>query len=86
MPQGYKFKFNKSLYRKLKRFIANTSNKIMFIYGEYDPWSAVMVNEPKNENVVPYIDPKGSHRARISTLPEEIKAEAILKLGNWINE
>ena len=86
MPQGYKFKFNKSLYRKLKRFIANTSNKIMFIYGEYDPWSAVMVNEPKNENVVLYIDPKGSHRARISTLPEEIKAEAILKLGNWINE
>jgi pimeloyl-ACP methyl ester carboxylesterase len=86
IPDGAKTKFDKGLYRKLKRFVATTDKKIMFIYGEFDPWSAVMVNEPKKENVVLFIEPKGSHRARISTLPEEMKKEAVDILNNWLSQ
>ena len=31
-----------------------------------------------------YIEPAGSHRARISTLPEPMKAEAIATLKEWL--
>lgn len=84
VPADAQTKFDKSLYRKLKRFVATTDRKMMFIYGEYDPWSAVMVSEPKNGNVVVIVEPKGSHRARISTLPEEMRKRAIETLNSWL--
>ncbi|MEA4866889.1 MAG: S28 family serine protease [Rikenellaceae bacterium] len=86
VPDDAKFRFDKGLYRKLKRFVAKTDNKMMFIYGEFDPWSAVKVNEPKNENVVLFVEPKGSHRARISTLPQDMKKEAVDLLKTWLEE
>ncbi len=85
VPEQAQFKFNRSLYKKLKRFVAKTDSKIMFIYGEYDPWSAVMVNEPKSNNVVFFVEPKGSHRARISTLPQTERERAVNLLKSWIN-
>lgn len=77
-------KFDKSLYNRLKKFVDTTSNRMMFIYGEYDPWSAVMVHEPKGENVVVFVDPKGSHRARINTLPNERREQALELLKSWL--
>lgn len=86
VPNEAQFKFDKSLYRKLKRFVKKGDSKMMFIYGEYDPWSAVRVSEPKGDNIVLFIEPKGSHRARISTLPSPMKEEAISLLKKWISE
>ena len=48
---------------------------MLFIYGEFDPWSAVRASEPVGENVHIYIDPAGSHRARIHTFPEATQEE-----------
>lgn len=95
LPQTQEFKFDKYLYEKLKKFLAKTDSKMMFIYGQYDPWSAVMPVAPvKNEklkakgkgrkNIFLYIEPNGSHRARILSLPEELKQEAIQTLKTWL--
>lgn len=86
LPQNQKFKFSKKLSRKLEKFVATTTSKMIFIYGEYDPWSAVMVNEPKSSNIVVVTDPAGSHRARISTLPEESRQRVISLLERWLLE
>ena len=86
VPQGGQFKFDKRLYDKLRKFVATTDKKMLFIYGEYDPWSSVMVTEPKNSNVIVLVQPKGSHRTRISTLPEDMKEGAISLLTGWISE
>ena len=95
VPQTQTFKFDKYLYKKVKKFLAKTDSKMMFIYGQFDPWSAVMPVAPvKNEELKKkgkgrqtmklYIEPNGSHRARISTLPEEMKKEAIATLKEWL--
>src|SRR5574344_388635 len=86
LPQDQKFKFSKKLSKKLEKFVATTTSKMIFIYGEYDPWSAVMVNEPKSSNIVVVTDPAGSHRARISTLPEESRQRVISLLERWLLE
>lgn len=86
LPKETKLKFDKTLYKKLKRFVASTDSKILFVYGEFDPWSAVMVSEPKSKNVVLCVEPGGSHRARISTLPEEMKHRAISTIQTWLQE
>ena len=86
VPKDAQFKFDKTLYNKLKKFVATTDKNMLFIYGEYDPWSAVMVDNPKNDNVIVLVQPKGSHRARISTLPEEMNSKAISLLNRWLSE
>ncbi len=86
VPKEAQGKFDKTLYKKLKKFVAKGNSKMMFIYGEFDPWSAVKVSEPKDKNVVLFIQPKGSHGTRISTLPAEMKAEAVSLLKKWLAE
>lgn len=97
IPYARDIKFSTELYNDVRSFLEKTNNKMMFIYGEYDPWSSVMPEAPvKNEQMkkqgkgretmVLYIDPKGSHRARISTLPEEKSKEAIRTIEKWLAE
>lgn len=97
VPQSQEFKFDKYLYNDVRKFLAKTDSKMMFIYGEFDPWSAVMPVAPvKNEELKKkgkgretmhlFIDPAGSHRARINTLPDEMKGEAIAIIKQWLAE
>lgn len=95
LPVHGEFKFDKYLYKKISSFLATTDSKMMFIYGEFDPWSAVMPVAPvKNEklkakgkgreNMVLFVSPAGSHRARISNLPEADRIRAINILKSWL--
>lgn len=97
VPQSQKFVFDKYLYKDIKKFLATTDSKMMFIYGEFDPWSAVMPVAPvKNEalkakgkgreTMYLFVEPGGSHKARINSLPEEMKQEAIAILKKWLAE
>ncbi len=86
LPEQGKFKFDKTLYNRLKNFVDTTNSKMLFIYGEYDPWSSVKVDEPNNKNVVVLVDPKGSHRSRIGTMPEDLKKKAVDILNSWLSQ
>jgi hypothetical protein len=97
LPQSQKFEFSKYLYTKVNDFLKTTDAKMLFIYGEYDPWSAVMPVPPVEneklkkegkgrETMYLFIDPKGSHRARISTLPEAERNRAIEIVNKWLAE
>lgn len=82
-----KVEFRPALYNKVYSFLRDNDPKMLFIYGEVDPWSAAMVpifKGKQNEKV--YIQPKGSHRARISNMPEELKAEILTQLNQWLAE
>ncbi|MGM9773607.1 MAG: S28 family serine protease [Candidatus Egerieousia sp.] len=84
LPGQRKFKFDKSLYNRLTDFIATTDTKMMFIYGQWDPWSSVRPDNPGHENIKYYVGPGGSHRARINNLPEDMKNEAVKTLKEWL--
>ena len=79
-----KFKFDKSLYNKLTNFIATTDAKMMFIYGQWDPWSSVRPHNPGHDNIKFFILPGGSHRSRIKNMPEPMKSEAVATLKQWL--
>lgn len=80
-------KFDKTLYRKMKRYLKREDPKMMMIYGEWDPWTAPGAGwavSKKKQNMKLYVDPEGSHRARILTLPEDMQQEAIETLRGWL--
>ncbi|HIZ85219.1 MAG TPA: aminopeptidase [Candidatus Coprenecus stercoravium] len=86
LPQGVDFEFDDYLYTKISSFLLTTDARMLLIYGQYDPWSAVMPSDPLKDNIKFYIQPDGSHRARISTFPEETQKEIISILSQWLYE
>lgn len=84
LPQDQEFRFDPTLYEKMSEFIRTTDAKMLYIYGQYDPWSAVMIEDPGKENIKIFIDPAGSHRARIGTFPEETQKEIKSIIAHWL--
>ena len=78
--------FDTNLYEKVCHFLDEKDCRIIFIYGENDPWTASGVTwlkkKDKKEMHV-FIDPDGSHRARIRTLPQKTQKEIIDILRKW---
>ena len=79
--------FDKTLSKKITKFLKENDPKMIFIYGENDPWTAAGVTWLKGKkNIHVFIEPGGSHLARISTLPEAEKKEVIELINNWLQE
>ena len=86
---GKDIKFDKTLGKKITKFFKKNDPKMVFIYGEIDPWSAAAVtwlDTSKKKNMHIFVEPRGSHKARINTLPEEMKQEAISIIKGWLEE
>lgn len=81
-------KFDKALWRKMRRYLKREDPKMMMIYGEYDPWTApgAAWAVRGKEQMCCFVDPAGSHRARILTLPDEMQQQAISRLKEWLGE
>ncbi|MDO4163044.1 MAG: S28 family serine protease [Bacteroides sp.] len=72
--------FDKTLSKKIKKFLKKNDPDMIFIYGENDPWTAAGVTWLKGKkNIHVFMEPGGSHRARISTMSEE-KRKEVMKL------
>lgn len=77
--------FDKTLSKKITKFLKKQDPKMIFIYGQNDPWTATGVTWLKNKkNIHVFIQPNGSHLARISTLPEAEKAEVMELINEWL--
>lgn len=77
--------FDKTLGKKITKFLKENDPKMIFIYGQNDPWTAAGVTWLKGkQNIHVFIQPGGSHLARINTLPEEMQKEAIGLIKEWM--
>jgi hypothetical protein len=77
--------FDKTLSKKITKFLKKQDPKMIFIYGQNDPWTAAGVTWLKNKkNIHVFIQPNGSHLARISTLPEKEKKEVMELINEWL--
>ncbi|MDR1557817.1 MAG: aminopeptidase [Tannerellaceae bacterium] len=79
--------FDPALYEKIHHFLKENDPKIIYIYGEIDPWSAAHVPVfKKKKNSHFFFQARGSHRARISNMPEKIKAKILKQLDEWLDK
>ena len=84
LPEDLEIRYNKKTAKKVKRFIQKTDSKILFIYGEWDPWSASGFEVPDKDNFLKIVKPEGSHSTRIRNLPEDQKRQVKKTLENWL--
>ncbi|MBO7266786.1 MAG: aminopeptidase [Bacteroidaceae bacterium] len=76
--------FDANLYEQVNRFLNESDIPMMFIYGEYDPWTATGVTWLKGKKRMHvFVEPRGSHKARIGTMPEATQKQIMKILRRW---
>ncbi|NQX84935.1 MAG: aminopeptidase [Flavobacteriaceae bacterium] len=86
-PEGISKTYDLKPMQKIRAFLNTTAEKILFIYGEYDAWSAtavVLENNPKQREMYKYIHPKGDHKTRISSFNSKTQTEIYSIIDSWI--
>ena len=82
------YDFDATLYERTVKYLKENDPKHIFIYGEIDPWSAsgvcTWLDCSKKQNMRVYVQPRGSHKARINTMPDDMRKEIVDRLSAWL--
>lgn len=80
--------YDKSLYKHTVRFLKKNDPKMVFVYGENDPWSATGVHTwldcSKKQQLHIFVNPRGAHQTRIGSLPPTLRDEAEALIKKWM--
>ncbi len=86
LPEGVTVEYEPELMQKVDYFVRHEAENMLFIYGEYDPWSSTAVDLTYHTNSVKIVKPGGSHTTRINNLPPVQKAVVIKILEEWLGD
>jgi len=65
-------------------WLATSGQRIIFIYGQNDPWSAAMVDPTGAQDSFRFIQPAGNHGSKILALPAAEQKQAMDALSGWL--
>ncbi|MDF1550506.1 MAG: S28 family serine protease [Bacteroidales bacterium] len=85
LPEGVDTSYNYQSMRAVNDFLQTKGNHIIFIYGEYDPWSASAVQLiPDQTNALKMVKAGGNHKTRIKSFDQAEKEMIYGKLEEWL--
>ncbi|MEA3460702.1 MAG: S28 family serine protease [Bacteroidota bacterium] len=85
IPEDVELPFNDELSVQLQQYISEEAENYIFIYGEYDTWSATAVSSTGTTNSRIFVKEGGSHRTRINNMPKEQKKEVFSTLESFLH-
>ena len=68
----------------VNKWLQSDADKMLFIYGEYDTWSATQVDLKDNSKCKKFINLAGAHRTRIHSFPPKMQKEIVKTLETWL--
>jgi hypothetical protein len=86
-PEGISKNYDLKPMQDIRSFLNTKAKKMLFIYGEYDAWSATAVeleNNPKQREMYKYVQPQGDHRTRIKSFDQNTQTEIYNIINSWI--
>ncbi|AMC10792.1 hypothetical protein Lupro_05855 [Lutibacter profundi] len=83
-PKNVDLDFNSTYIKKVRDYVENQGNKILYIYGEYDTWGACAPNPKPHVNFLKMVLKGGSHKTRIKDFSTKDKQLIYDKLQNWL--
>ncbi len=83
-PKDVDLTLNDSYIKKVRDYVENKGNKILYIYGEYDTWGACAPHPKPSVDALKMTLEKGSHKTRIKDFSEEDKDKIYKKLEEWL--
>lgn len=88
-PEGISKAYNLKAMQDIKSYLDNSAEKILFIYGEYDAWSATAVelsNSANDRQLYKFVKPKGDHRTRIRSFNTESQNTIYNIIDSWLEK
>ena len=88
-PEGITKEYDLKPMQEIKFYLDNSAEKIMFIYGEYDAWSATAVDlsaTADEREMYKFVKSKGSHTTRIKTFNNEEQKEMYSIIDGWLKK
>jgi len=89
-PSEKNLKFDKSLYKHVVKYLKHNDPKLLYIYGDIDPWGSsgvgTWLKTDKKKNLKVYTQPRGSHLTRIKTFDQPVQEEIITTIRQWLEE
>jgi hypothetical protein len=78
---GVPVEFHPEVMQDISSWVKSAGNRLMFVYGEYDPWTAGAFELGKATDSYVFVQPKGTHSALITrlALSDAVAAYAIVK-------
>jgi hypothetical protein len=86
LPTDAEVAFDNSTQLALEQYIRNEAENFIFIYGEYDTWSATAVELDGNTNSKVFYKKKGSHRTRVRNMPQAQQDEIFAVLMGFLQD
>lgn len=83
-PKKVDLTYNSNYIKEVRDFVENQGKKILYIYGEYDPWRASAPNPKPHVDAFKMILKEGSHSTRIQHFSKEDQQRIYDKLQNWL--
>jgi hypothetical protein len=84
LPEDLEIPFDASLSRNVEEYLEEEADNFIYIYGEYDTWSATAVTSTGTTNSKIFIKEGGSHRTRINNMPEAQREEVYQTLVEFL--
>lgn len=84
IPEELEIPFNDKLSEEVLQYVKEEGNNFIYIYGEYDTWSATAVSSTGSTNSKIFVKEGGSHRTRISNMPADQKDEVYKTLQSFL--
>jgi len=84
LPGDLEIPFDGKLSVEVQQYLEEEADNFIYIYGEYDTWSATAVTSTGNTNSKIFIKEGGSHRTRINNMPDSQKQEVYQTLVEFL--
>lgn len=86
VPKELRFDYDDQIMNNIYDFIHNEGDRMIFIYGELDPWSSTALNPDSRTDALKMVLQGGSHSTRIRHFTQEEQEMILNKLKSWLNE
>ena len=86
-PEGISKPFDPIPMERIKSFLDSKAEKMIFIYGEYDAWSATAVDldeDAERRDLYKFVNPKGDHKTRIKSFDLTTQNEIFEIIDGWL--
>ena len=86
-PDGITKEYDLKPMQDIKSFLDTSAEKMLFIYGEYDAWSATAVeltDNAESREVYKFVRPQGNHRDRIKSFDKENQKRIYAIIDGWL--
>jgi hypothetical protein len=86
LQEDMKVVFNPEISTRVEKYLEKEAHNFIYIYGEFDTWSAAAISSTGTTNSRIFIKEGGSHRTRIKNMPQEQKEEVYQTIQQFLSQ